>query len=135
MKPLKDNRTIHRIIELIKYAFWGVVTTAVNLILFYIMVAVHIPYLVSNIGSYMIAVVFSYIANSKYVFQDKTSSVNNQIKFYLMRIVSIAVDSLLLIFVHEICHIELILSKIIVSVIIIFSTYIGCKFWVFKNKV
>lgn len=124
----------NRIIELVKYAFWGCVTTAVNLLLFQLFVVLGMPYLLSNVVSYIIAVILSYIVNSKFVFQSADHKATNQLKFYFMRVVSITVDSLLLMLIHEVFGVALLLSKIIVSAIIISSTYLGCKLWIFKSK-
>ena len=52
-----------KLIELIKYGFWGGISTAINLALFYMFIFFKMQYVCSNIVSYIIAVIFSYIFN------------------------------------------------------------------------
>ena len=124
---------VRRIAEFIRYGFWGMISVIINLLLFYIFVAVHCPYIIANIVSYILAVIFSYIVNNKYVFQGnrKNNDKIKKIKYFLMRGSSIFIDSLLLAFFYQICGFTLILSKIIDSVLIIISTYILSKYWIF----
>lgn len=124
---------VRRITEFIRYSFWGAISVIINLALFYIFVAVNCPYVIANIVSYILAVMFSYIVNNKYVFQEsqKTSDKIKKIKYFFMRAGSVLADSLLLVFLYQICGFTLVISKIIDSFIIIISTYILSKFWVF----
>ncbi len=124
---------VRRIVEFIRYGFWGMISVIINLLLFYIFVAVHCPYIIANMVSYILAVIFSYIVNNKYVFQGnrKNNDKIKKIKYFLMRGSSIFVDSLLLAFFYQICGFTLILSKIIDSVLLIISTYILSKYWIF----
>lgn len=124
---------VRRIVEFIRYGFWGMISVIINLLLFYIFVAVHCPYIIANMVSYILAVIFSYIVNNKYVFQGnrKNNDKTKKIKYFLMRGSSIFVDSLLLAFFYQICGFTLILSKIIDSVLLIISTYILSKYWIF----
>lgn len=124
---------VRRIVEFIRYGFWGMISVIINLLLFYIFVAVHCPYIIANMVSYILAVIFSYIVNNKYIFQGnrKNNDKIKKIKYFLMRGSSIFVDSLLLAFFYQICGFTLILSKIIDSVLLIISTYILSKYWIF----
>ena len=124
-----------KIAQLIKYGFWGVVSTGINLLLFFIFIKIGMQYIVANVVSYILSVIASYIFNNRFVFSRNTSKEGvKQIKYFSMRGVSVAVDSGLLAFLHEICGLNLMASKIIDSMIIILSTYIASKFWVFRNR-
>lgn len=120
--------------EFITYGFWGGISTALNLVLFYLMVQLGIPYLISNVISYALAVLFSYYVNSMFVFKGSYSSeFIKQSKFYTVRIVSILIDSAILVFLHEFLGWDLWISKIVDSSFIIGVTYIINKTWVFKS--
>ncbi len=123
------------LIELIKYGFWGCVSTGINLLLFYLFIYLHMQYIGANVLSYVIAVVFSYVFNNLFVFRENNAGrLEKGIKYFAMRGVSILVDSALLAFLYEICGIDIVVSKIIDSLIIIISTFIISKLFIFKNN-
>ena len=83
-----------RLTEIIRYGFWGVISTGINLILFYLFVFMHLQYVVANVVSYVVAVFASYYFNKRFVFTSKTGkSVWMLIKYVLIRTISIAADS------------------------------------------
>lgn len=127
---------ISKMKQLIKYGFWGVISTGINLLLFYLFIKIKIPYIAANVVSYIIAVIASYFFNNKYVFDAHESDAKEstkQIKYFAMRGISVAVDSALLAFLHELCGLNLVLSKVLDSIIIIGATYILSKFWIFEG--
>ena len=56
----------------IRYVFWGGCTTLVNLVSFYIMRLAKIPLMTANVISIILAILFAYIVNSRFVFHDYT---------------------------------------------------------------
>lgn len=125
-----------RFIELIKYGFWGVVTTAFNLIIFYIMIQMGIYYIVTNVVSYFMAVILSYYLNNKYVFkQEKQQSGWVKLaKFSAVRVAAIVADSALLVFLVSYLKFNLMFSRIFLSLFIILVTYIFNKIFVFSSN-
>lgn len=63
-----------KIVELFKYGIYGVITTIINLALFFGLEKIGVYYLAANTLSYIIAVVINYFLNKKYVFK----TVNNE---------------------------------------------------------
>lgn len=58
--------------ELISYGFWGVMTTLVNYVVFFVCLRLlNINYLISNVVSWVFAVMFAYITNKVFVFNSK----------------------------------------------------------------
>ena len=57
--------------DVIRYIFWGGCTTLVNLLSFYIMRAMGIPLMSANIISIILAILFAYVVNSRFVFHDR----------------------------------------------------------------
>lgn len=125
---------MNRIIELIKYGFWGVLTTLFNLAVFYIMVRNGLNYLFSNIFSYFLAVILSYFVNAKFVFQENSKQKTKFLKFVLIRIASVMVDSGLLYLSVSVWKHDVLMSKICISAIVILGTYIFNKLFVFKSS-
>ena len=62
------NKTVK---ELIKYAFFGGLSTIINYGLFVIMVRCDIQYIISNVSSYIVAVILTYWFNERFVFEDQ----------------------------------------------------------------
>ena len=81
-----------KLIEIIKYGFWGVVSTSVNLLLFAFLDYLDIMhYLVANGIAYAVAVVINYICNKLFVFtapdqtvKGKTETAVQFVKFIIM---------------------------------------------------
>lgn len=135
--PQKNPKRCN-LLEMIRYGFWGAVTTLLNLCLFILFVNIGIPYLVSNVSTYFIAVAVSFFLNEKFVFNNnrKTAggTLQKMIKFFSVRIFSVLIDSGLLMWCVEILEIPIFLSKILVSIIIIFMTYVLNRFFVFEKE-
>lgn len=128
----------NRLIELIKYGIYGCITTAINLfLLFFFIKELGMHYLLSNSVSYAIAVVINYIFNKKYVFKTDGSTVNSTriefIKFVSVRIASLFADNALLYLIVDVIKIDLLVGKILSSLIIILSTFVLNKVFVFRK--
>ena len=125
-----------KIIELIKYGFWGCVSTGINLIIFYAFLFCRMQYIVANVTSYIIAVGFSFWFNNKFVFKESNgNNLKKGIKFFLMRGISIIADSGLLFVFYEKIGINVYISKILVSAIIIVCTFIISKLFIFQRNI
>lgn len=124
-----------KIVHLFKYGFWGVITSVINLFLFEFFICCGMDLVLSNVISYWIAVALSYFFNVKFVFypnkdEKKVSEIG---RYLIVRIASIIIDSILLwVFVRYLIPNELI-SKLIVSTLIILGTYFCNKTWVFRE--
>ena len=57
--------------SVIRYIFFGGCTTMVNLVSFFILRNLKVELNIANIISIILAILFAYVVNSKYVFQDK----------------------------------------------------------------
>ena len=124
-----------KLIELIKYGFWGCVSTAINLLFFYLFLFFNMQYILANVSSYIIAVIFSYIFNNLFVFKGNVgNNVEKGIKYFSMRGISVLIDSAILAFLCEICGINVIISKVIDSVIIIGLTFVVSKLFIFRKN-
>lgn len=126
----------NRAFELIKYGFWGVVTTLLNLALYFVLIRFGIYYLISNVLSYIIAVIVSYFFNNFFVFnqvEKEKISIKKIFKYFLIRILSLGLDSALLYGCVSIFHLNQIWSKLFVSFLVIMLTYLLNKKFVFTN--
>lgn len=120
--------------ELLRYIFFGFITTGINLLLFWLFILFGLHYIFSNVISFILAVILSYYLNCYFVFNRKYSDKDSVVvscKFYVVRLLSIIFDSILLYVCCDMLSMDVILSKIVVSSIVIVSTFILNKYFVF----
>ena len=129
--------------EIINYLIIGVLTTVVSLISFYLVRILiftkdtQLDIQISNIISWIFAVLFAFITNKKYVFESKTTGtkkIKEMIKFYLSRLTSLIIDMVTMWILTAPLNINDKVSKIIVQFIIVVLNYVFSKLFVFKKE-
>lgn len=123
--------------ETISYVVFGVLTTAINIVVFnlceYIM-----DYKVANVIAWIAAVAFAFVTNKLYVFESKSWEMKLVGKeaagFIGARLVSLAADMLFMIFAVEYLHMMKLLAKIISNVFVMIINYVFSKLVIFKKK-
>ena len=124
--------------ETISYVIFGILTTIVNLISYYFFSnIININYLISNTISWIISVVFAYIANKFYVFNSKDKRkdvmVKEFIKFVNCRLTSGVIEILLLFLLVDMMKVNDIISKLAIGVIVVVLNFIFSKIFVFQK--
>lgn len=139
--------------ELISYVFFGVLATVVNLVSFKIFDAFlgeHL-YLITNVVSWLITVIFAYFTNKLWVFESKSWKASVVVKeligFFGARIFSLVVEEAGLWLMIDICHMGDIswdiftfslsgnmIAKIIMQVVVVILNYVFSKLVIFKHK-
>lgn len=139
--------------EVISYVFFGVLATVVNLVSFKIFNAVlgaHL-YLLTNVISWLITVIFAYFTNKLWVFESKSWKAEVVIKeligFFGARIFSLVVEEAGLWLMIDIMHMGKIswdifsfnldgnmIAKIIMQVVVVILNYVFSKLVIFKHK-
>lgn len=130
---------IHWGINLIKkhreaflYLFFGGLTVFINIALFVVFDTIGLDLLYANTFAFILAVLFAYYTNAKYVFKNAFTA-TNFLQFFGMRIGTIFIDNGgMLLFTNFGMH--KLLSKMIVNVIIIVLNYVFSKFFIFKKE-
>ena len=122
--------------EIINYLIFGVLTTLISIVTYAIFTKVfHIDYLISNVLSWIIAVLFAYITNKIYLFQTKSKKNIKQItSFFFFRVVSLIIEMIILYIFVDILHIDDLVTKIIAQIIVIVSNYVFSKVFVFNKN-
>lgn len=73
--------------EIIMYLIFGVLTTAVNIGVYFISAELlHINYLISNGLAWFLSVLFAYLTNRKYVFESKSQDVLKEVFLFWIEI-------------------------------------------------
>lgn len=119
--------------EIIKYFFFGILSTILNYILFIVFLRIGIYYVISNIIAYALAVILSFGFNIKYVFKSQNQSrIYKLLKYIVIRIVLLTTDSLLLVFLVESIKMSIEWAKLAVFFILLVVNYLISKHWIFK---
>ena len=128
--------------EIINYLIFGILTTIVSLVTYYILVLTilnpnnPIQLQIANIISWITCVTFAYITNRKYVFNSTNNNILKEIiKFYSSRLTTLFLEIIIMyIFVTKLNFNDKII-KIIAQITIILLNYIISKILVFKKQV
>ena len=122
--------------EIINYLIFGGLTTLISIITYALFAKVfHIDYLISNVLSWIIAVLFAYITNKIFVFESKSKKNIKEItSFFFFRVVSLIMEMVILYVFVDMLHIDDLVTKIIAQVIVIVSNYVVSKLFVFKKN-
>lgn len=125
--------------EQILYIVFGVLTTAINIIAFFVCSRlVNLSLIPSNIIAWILSVLFAFVTNKIYVFNSKNYSfsivLRELIDFIVARGATGILDLGLMYLFVSIIGIEDMISKIIINIIVIILNYILSKLYVFKHK-
>lgn len=130
------NKFLNR--ETVVYAISGVMTTAVNMVTYYLLCYVAVMnHLIANIIAWIIAVTFAYFVNAAWVFRDKRTTLREEfvkmVKFFVARIVSLGVEEGGLLIFVSVLGLNNMAVKAGLAVIVIILNYICSKFFVFNS--
>ena len=122
--------------EIIMYLVFGVLTTIVSIGVYALFTkCFNVNYMISNVISWIISVLFAYITNRIFVFKSKSNDILIEIyQFYKYRIYSFLIDLFLMYLFVELINIDDMIAKIIVQVVVIVLNYIFSKVFVFKKE-
>jgi putative flippase GtrA len=125
--------------ETISYIIFGVLTTVINILVFNILnVQLHWDWAISNVLAWVFAVIFAFITNKLFVFQSKSFTLKLFLwectTFFGARLLSLGVDMLGMWIMLDLCHIDSMISKVVVNVIVIIINYVLSKLIIFKKK-
>lgn len=138
--------------ETVSYLFFGVMTTVVNYLTFFLCYNVcTIPSLISNALAFAVAVIFAYSVNKIFVFESKKNGLLALAKEFLSfigaRLLTFALEQAGL-WLSELAGLSswkiteifskpidgITLAKVALSVIVVIVNYFLCKFLVFRKE-
>lgn len=130
--------------ELSSYIFFGIMTAVVSLVSFSIVDKLILYFslgnndwnwLISQTVSFILAVLFAYITNSRYVFKSSTNFWKELREFFASRLLNTLIFEYLGIFVFiNLLNLNRDFSKLMAAVLVTLANYILSKFWVFRSK-
>lgn len=124
--------------ELFSYIFWGVCSTVLNIGLAQLVVWSGIDYRIANVITLIVVKVFCYFTNKIFVFKTPFESFRKFIKeivrFIFARWITFLVDYFGVILLVELMKQSFLLSKCLLSVIVIILNYILSRSIVFHKQ-
>lgn len=124
--------------EVIFYVIFGVFTTIVNLLVFYLLTLIKLNENVANIIAIITAVLFAYFTNRKLVFNSTATTFKERLyefyKFMLGRAFTMVVEALGFPLLYNIMGIQEMISKLLISFVVIVLNFFISKFFAFKKK-
>lgn len=127
--------------EIINYLIFGVLTTVVSFVVYFIFAKVFkIDEVISNVISWFFSVLFAFITNKLYVFESKETGKKTLLKeiisFYLARLFTgVVCDLGVFALMVKTFKINDVLSKLVTQVIVIILNYVLSKLIVFRKKI
>lgn len=123
--------------DVIRYIFFGVCTTVVNLASFFFLRQAGLQREIANVISVILAIVFAYVVNSKFVFLDRCETLKDHIrpfcKFVGARLSTMVIEVGGVWFFAEIVHLNDMVGKLIIQFVVMALNYVFSKFLVFTS--
>ena len=136
-KKLPINK--ETIAHLVAYAFWGVMTTVVNIAVFFALRAFFTtPMLAANFAAWVVAVLFAFVTNRRFVFssaeREPLSIAKELALFISSRAFSGFIDMALMFALVDAIGFAEFPVKVAVNGIVIVVNYLTSRFFVFRKK-
>lgn len=123
--------------DVIRYIFFGGCTTLVNLVCFFVLRKCNVELTIANVISIIVAIIFAYMVNSKYVFQDKCETLADHIrpfcKFISARLLTMVIEVGGVWLLVEKMGMSDMVGKFCTQFIVLALNYIFSKFFVFTT--
>lgn len=125
--------------EVILYAFFGALTTLVNWGSYWALADVlRIPYLASTVIAQVLAILFAYVTNRKWVFESRACGfkevMGEMLRFFSARGVSLLLDLGCMYVGVDLLHINDKLMKLLANVVVVIANYVFSKLFVFRKE-
>lgn len=125
--------------ELILYGICGALSTVLDVGIFWFLAnVVSLHYLVANAIAWVLAVIFSFLANKYYVFESRSFKrevwVKEATEFFGARGLACGIDMGGMYLLVSVMGINKNYAKLIVTLVVIVLNYVLSKFWIFKKE-
>lgn len=139
MDKMNLKRLIEQYKDVIPYIFFGVCTTLINIIVYW--GTAHLfgmGTMVSTIVAWILAVLFAYVTNRKWVFYSTAVTskeiISEMIKFFGSRVATGVVDGICMFIFVELLEWNDVIIKFSANILVIILNYIASKMIVFKKN-
>lgn len=132
---------LHKLInrETITYIIFGVLTTAVNYVTYYLLYRfTALDAIIYNTIAWAVSVIFAFITNKLFVFESKKWAIRTVLReffpFVGARILSLLLEEAFLVLTVNVLGMHELIAKIIISVVVVIVNYFASKFIIFRKK-
>jgi putative flippase GtrA len=120
------------------YAIFGVLTTIINLVTYYVLYdKIHIANVISTALAWFISVIFAFITNKLFVFDSKSMEVKKVlyelVTFFTCRITTGLIDLVIMYIAVDLNHWNEMIWKLMSNIIVIILNYVASKLIIFKK--
>lgn len=123
--------------DVVRYVFFGGCTTLVNLGCFYVFRKMGLQLNIANIFSIILAILFAYVVNSKFVFQDQCETWRDHVrpfmKFISARLFTMVIEVGGVWLTVEMLHWNDMVGKFMTQFIVLALNYVFSKFLIFTT--
>ena len=123
--------------DVVRYVFFGGCTTLVNLVSFYVLRKCGLQLTVANIISIIAAILFAYVVNSKYVFQESCHGLRQHLpsclRFFSARGVTMLLEMGGVWLLVDVWKMPDMVGKFLIQFCVLVLNYIFSKFFVFTR--
>lgn len=123
--------------SVVRYVFFGGCTTLVNLISFYVLRKLGVGLNIANVISIILAILFAYVVNSRFVFQDKCQTLADHIrpfcKFISARLMTMVIEVGGVWLLVAKLEMNDMIGKFATQFIVLILNYVFSKFFVFTT--
>ena len=124
--------------SVVRYVFFGGCTTMVNLVSFYIFRRLGVDLNAANLLSIVLAILFAYIVNSRFVFQNRCETPKDHIrpfcKFISARLVTMLIEVGGVWLLVQVIGMNDMAGKFATQFLVLILNYVFSRFFVFTNR-
>lgn len=125
--------------SVLRYIFFGGLTTLVNLVSFYLLRnGAHLPLQAANIISIVLAVLFAYVVNARYVFEQKCNTMQEYLyqfgRFIGARAATMVIEVAGVWLTVQVGNLPDMWGKFLTQFLVLILNYLFSRFFVFRKK-
>ena len=125
--------------QIVLYLIFGVCTTVINTVCYWLLYDIlSWSNLISTVIAWLVAVIFAFITNKRYVFESRKSGVRAQliefVSFFGCRILTGILDVVIMAVAVDLLKWNGLVWKLISNIIVTVVNYIASKFLIFKGN-
>lgn len=136
MEKIKELLAEYR--EVISYLFFGVCTTLVNIVTYFICSTAGVSTAASTILAWVLSVLFAYLTNRYFVFENRAVSpggiLREAVSFFSCRLATGILDLLIMVIFVDLLGKNGMLIKILSNILVIILNYAASKILIFKTE-
>lgn len=136
IKKIKELITQYR--EVLSYLFFGVCTTLVNIITYFVCSKAGMGTAAATVIAWVLSVLFAYLTNRYFVFENRADStlgiLREAISFFSCRLATGILDLVIMLIFVDILHQNDLLIKILSNVLVIILNYVASKLFIFRDE-